>query len=96
MKYLSDVTTLEYDRSKCTGCGLCTRVCPHGVFRMEAGKAVITDRDLCMECGACMRNCAFSAIKVVPGVGCAAAIISSRLKGSKSIDCGCSGACGSE
>jgi NAD-dependent dihydropyrimidine dehydrogenase PreA subunit len=90
MKYLSNVTTLKYDSSLCTGCGLCAEVCPHGVFRMEGGKALPGDKDLCMECGACMRNCAFGAVTVKAGVGCAYAIITSKLRGSNEVECDCS------
>lgn len=88
MKYLSNVSTLEYDSPKCTGCTMCTQVCPHGVFEMEGKKARITDRDLCMECGACMKNCAAGAITVRAGVGCAAALIKGMITGDAS--CGCS------
>ena len=38
-RYLEDVTTLEYDASKCTGCGRCVEVCPHAVFEMDGKKA---------------------------------------------------------
>lgn len=79
-KYLKNVVTLEYEKEKCTGCGLCTEVCPHSVFGLEDGKAVIRDRDLCMECGACARNCPFSAINVRAGVGCAYAVLFGKLK----------------
>ena len=83
LRYLENVVTLEYDRTKCTGCGKCAEVCPHSLFVMEEGerKARLTDRDLCIECGACMRNCAFEAIKVRPGVGCAYALMISALRG---------------
>jgi NAD-dependent dihydropyrimidine dehydrogenase PreA subunit len=73
-KYLRNVTTLQLDQDKCTGCGLCLQVCPHGVLKMNHKKAGIVDRDSCMECGACARNCAFGAITVRAGVGCAWAI----------------------
>jgi hypothetical protein len=46
-----------------------------------------------MECGACMRNCASGAIKVRPGVGCAAAIIGGLVRGTEPTcgdSCGCS------
>lgn len=79
-KYLKNVVTLKYEEEKCTGCGMCVEVCPHGVFVVKNGKAFITDRDLCMECGACAKNCPFSAISVRPGVGCAYAILLGRLK----------------
>ena len=94
-KYLKNVTTLSLDQEKCTGCGRCTEVCPHGVFDLSGGKAEIIERDLCMECGACALNCPADALKVNAGVGCAAAIIWGRLTG-KDPACGCSetgGAC---
>lgn len=80
LRYLSGVATLAYDISKCTGCRRCVEVCPHGVFIMENGKARLIDKDACIECGACMKNCAFGALKVDAGVGCAAAVLSSRKK----------------
>jgi len=89
-RYLKNVATLELNGGNCTGCGMCTDVCPHGVFSLNNGKAEITDKDLCMECGACAKNCPFSAISVKQGVGCAAAIINGILTGSEP-NCGCSG-----
>ena len=89
MVYLRDVVSLDYHSHLCIGCGLCSEVCPHGVFIMEDKKAKISDKDLCMECGACMRNCPANAITVNPGVGCAYAVISSSLKGSEEISCDC-------
>ena len=88
MKYLKGVATLEYDTSKCKGCGLCAQVCPHGVFVMADKRARVTDKDLCMECGACMRNCEHGAIKVNAGIGCAAALIRGMVTGD--VSCGCS------
>ena len=79
MKYLLNVTTLALEGELCTGCGMCTEVCPHGVMAMGDGRAHITDRDSCMECGACARNCPSQAITVDVGVGCAVAVISSAL-----------------
>ncbi len=88
MKYLARVASLELVSDRCTGCGLCTEVCPHGVFAVEGKKAVVLDRDSCMECGACANNCAFSAITVAKGVGCAAALINSMVYGGEpSCDC---------
>ena len=88
LKYLSDVVTLEYDIDECTGCWMCTQVCPHGVYVLEDKKARITDRDLCMECGACANNCEFGAISVDAGVGCATAIILSAFSKSDAVCCG--------
>jgi NAD-dependent dihydropyrimidine dehydrogenase PreA subunit len=56
-------------------------------------KARIDDRGLCMECGACAMNCPAGAIAVKSGVGCAAAIIIGKLRGTAP-DCG--GCCGAE
>ena len=87
-QYIRNVTTLKYDESKCTGCKRCSEVCPHGVFKMEGKKAVITDKNYCMECGACKKNCQYNAIEVREGVGCAYAIAMGKLKGTEA-DCGC-------
>lgn len=87
-RYLKNVVTLELDVDKCTGCGLCTIVCPHAVFEMQEKKVVIIDSDACMECGACTRNCPVEAIAVVSGVGCATAIIIGSLRGTEpTCDC---------
>lgn len=80
-KYLTGVTTLEYNKEKCSGCGRCIEVCPHRIFRLEDRKAIMLDKDLCMECGACRRNCSTGAINVKAGVGCASAIINSFTAG---------------
>jgi NAD-dependent dihydropyrimidine dehydrogenase PreA subunit len=80
-RYLSDVSTLRLDESRCTGCGSCTQVCPHSVFELNGRKAWIVDLDGCMECGACQNNCPAGAIDLTPGVGCAAYIIQSWRKG---------------
>jgi NAD-dependent dihydropyrimidine dehydrogenase PreA subunit len=89
-KYLKNVATLKLDAEKCTGCGMCVSVCPHGVFELSSGRAKIADLDSCMECGACAKNCAFSALTVTPGVGCASAIIKGMLTGTEP-SCDCSG-----
>lgn len=77
--YLPDVVSLQLNDNRCTGCGMCAIVCPHGVMTLENGRALITDRDACMECGACARNCPADAIAVQAGVGCAQAVINAAL-----------------
>lgn len=94
MKYLKETAKLTYSPEKCTGCGRCVEVCPHNVFSMNRGKAVISDRDRCMECGACAKNCDFGAIYVDAGVGCAAAVINGILRGTEP-SCDCGGSSGS-
>lgn len=93
-QYIKNVASLEYDLNKCTGCTLCTIVCPHAVFEMHNKKARITDIDRCMECSACMVNCPADAILVNTGVGCAAAVINSMIgKNKGEIACGCDSGC---
>lgn len=86
--YLKNVVTLALNEEKCLGCGTCTVVCPHEVFRLNNSKVAIVDRDACMECGACATNCPTEAIAAQNGVGCAAAVINAAL-GRNSSSCCC-------
>ncbi|MDP2233758.1 MAG: mercury methylation ferredoxin HgcB [Actinomycetota bacterium] len=92
LRYIEAVVTLKLDEAACTGCKVCTQVCPRGVLSMSDGKAVIVDLGACIECGACARNCAFGALSVDAGVGCAEAIIYGWIHGTEP-DCS-SGCCG--
>lgn len=86
-RYIKNGSSLKVANEKCTGCGICLDVCPHEVFSLAEGKAVVSDRKACMECGACKMNCPFEAISVNTGVGCAAAIYNS-MTGNKDVCCG--------
>ena len=89
LRYIDGVVTVALDRTACTGCRMCTIVCPHGVFEMSPdGRATLAGRDRCIECGACARNCPAAAISVDAGVGCAAAVIYGWLTSSEP-SCGC-------
>ena len=86
-RYLPGVTTLRLDEEACVGCGMCEIVCPHRVFSLSSKKARVHDLDGCMECGACAQNCPTDAISVTPGVGCAAYIIQTWIKGKNTAAC---------
>ena len=94
------VNTLEYDSELCINCGMCTIVCPHGVFAPNGRVAQLVRSEACMECGACELNCPTGAITVDSGVGCAAAMIKAALTGASEPTCGGSSdessCCGSE
>ncbi len=89
MRYLENAVTLQFDASRCNGCSMCVKVCPHAVFAVENRRAVLADRGACMECGACARNCAEGAIQVRAGVGCAAGVLAGLAAGTQPA-CGCS------
>ena len=92
-RYLKNVSTLTFRHESCTGCGMCTEVCPHGVFAIDNGRARITNKDLCMECGACALNCPVKAIEVNTGTGCAYAIIMSWFTGKEPVCGTCDSGC---
>jgi ferredoxin len=83
----NEVNTLRFYPGKCINCGMCSNVCPHGVFAPGVNKAELVRPEACMECGACQANCPTKAISVDSGVGCAAAMIKAALTG-KEVSCG--------
>lgn len=68
-RYIQGVATLKLDQDRCIGCGICSQVCPHGVFLCRNQSVRIIDGGACMECGACSLNCPAGALEVNPGVG---------------------------
>jgi NAD-dependent dihydropyrimidine dehydrogenase PreA subunit len=82
------LNTLRYDPELCSNCGMCSIVCPHGVFAPNGQAARLVRPAACMECGACQLNCPSEAITVDSGVGCAAAMIQAALTGRKEVTCG--------
>ena len=79
--------TLRYDTELCINCGMCTAVCPHGVFAPNGRAVQLVRPAACMECGACQVNCPTGAITVDSGVGCATAMIYAALTGKKEATC---------
>lgn len=51
---------------KCISCGLCEKVCPDNVIRIESGKPVWT-KDKCQHCTACINRCPKEAIQYGKG-----------------------------
>jgi NAD-dependent dihydropyrimidine dehydrogenase PreA subunit len=88
---LSRRNTLTFNAAACINCGMCSAVCPQGVFApgaRGARRVQIVRADACMECSACQLNCPTGALKVDSGVGCAAAMINAALRGLKEPTCG--------
>ncbi|GET32001.1 NADH dehydrogenase [Prolixibacter bellariivorans] len=52
------------DPNKCTGCTLCSRICPVSAIEGERKKPHEIDPETCIKCGACMEKCKFEAISV--------------------------------
>lgn len=88
MKNMYLENTLSFNSERCSGCGMCWRVCPHAVFSRNGKKAQLSNPARCMECGACQMNCKDGAITVRAGVGCATAMIFQALTGRESPSCG--------
>ncbi len=85
----SEINTLRFDSEICTGCGMCSSVCPHAVYSQNGRVTQLARPDACMECGACRLNCPAEAIAVDSGVGCAFALIKQALFREKEATCGC-------
>jgi NAD-dependent dihydropyrimidine dehydrogenase PreA subunit len=56
------------DLELCNGCGICVKICPMDVFRMDkqGKKSVITYPEDCMLCEFCVLDCPTKAITVTP------------------------------
>jgi NAD-dependent dihydropyrimidine dehydrogenase PreA subunit len=86
-EHVSALNTLAFSAGECINCGMCSEVCPHGVFAPGERVIRIVDAHACMECGACAHNCPVGALQVDSGVGCAAAMIYAALRGKEEPTC---------
>jgi NADH-quinone oxidoreductase subunit F len=51
----------------CTGCTLCTRVCPTKAVTGERKKPHVINQETCVRCGLCKEACRFNAIEITTG-----------------------------
>lgn len=51
------------DTPRCSGCGMCMRVCPKGVYEMDGGHAVIVNLSACNSCKSCVMQCPTGALE---------------------------------
>ena len=56
--------TAIVDKSLCTGCKRCVRVCPHNAIEMNANDKADVSEDLCAGCGLCWYECPEEAIRL--------------------------------
>jgi len=50
------------DKSRCSGCGFCQNVCPHGAIQKDEDGYYSTDPAFCQACGLCLASCPSGAI----------------------------------
>jgi len=64
------VRTLKYLKELCSGCGLCSDVCPQECIDLNPPSAkethpfIVIDPDKCLLCGICSEVCLFNALEV--------------------------------
>ena len=56
---------VEFDESKCDGCGDCIPSCAEGAIQLVNGKARLVGDVLCDGLGACLGECDKGAIRIV-------------------------------
>ena len=65
------VPKISIDQDLCTGCGICSEICPFGIPQVNGdGKFEMFEPERCTECSACKRNCPTMAILLKEQKGC--------------------------
>ena len=63
--------SIRIDKSKCTGCGACTRVCPGNLLQIKEGnegrKCSIRCSQDCWGCCSCLKECRVQALQFFLG-----------------------------
>jgi uncharacterized protein (DUF362 family)/NAD-dependent dihydropyrimidine dehydrogenase PreA subunit len=54
---------IEWYEDRCTGCGICAKVCPGNAIKMEAGPVI--DYERCIQCFCCMELCPNGALRAI-------------------------------
>ena len=55
---------VKIDESKCTGCGICTDVCPVNAITVDQVAEI--DAETCTDCGLCVAECPNEALSILP------------------------------
>lgn len=58
-------SSMMYNKEKCTSCGRCLNLCPHGAVQLKDGFFIVS-RELCVSCGDCV-DCCFNEAKEIAG-----------------------------
>lgn len=67
LPYVAGLDKSFFADKKCSGCGICEKICPAGNIRMSAGKPVWQHR--CEQCFACIQWCPEEAIQYGKNTG---------------------------
>ena len=56
---------IQIDAARCTGCGICVKVCPQMILEMLDGTVQVKDEARCMGCFGCEDECPTQAVRVL-------------------------------
>ncbi|MEJ2735135.1 MAG: FAD-binding protein [Anaerolineae bacterium] len=55
---------IQLNSARCTGCGICTEICPQKILELRDALVHVRDQDRCMGCFGCEDECPSNAIRV--------------------------------